>query len=173
MFLYNLNEVIYVKILAIDQSSTSSGIAIAEWLDWEDDWKLINHQTYKPKGKDFDGRMLDLCRYVDELIMSYRIDIVVMEDVYNLKNVSTLKKLANLQGALKQVCAFTNTHYEVITPAQWHKMLGCKNQRSLLKESSKNFVKDKFGLDDLSEDEYESICILTYYLERGGRNENS
>lgn len=153
-----------MKILSIDQSSTCSGIAIAEWLDWEDDWKLIHYESYKPFGSNFDEKMLNLCDVLDKLIMDYQIDIVVMEDVYSLRNISTLKKLSNLQGALKEVCNYNAVHYEVIAPAQWHRMLNCKNKRDLLKQASKDFVKEKFGLDNLSEDECDAICILSYYL---------
>ena len=87
-------------VMAVDQSSTRSGIVIAEYSSEDDDWKVIEWLNYSPKGNTFDERMIDLCNYVQYKLEQIGIDVLVIEDVYKLRNTNTLIKLTNLQGAL-------------------------------------------------------------------------
>lgn len=152
-------------IMSLDQSSTNSGIAIAELNNKNDDWKLIHHSTYKPRGNTFDEKMLNLCDYLNELIQQYNIELLLIEDIYNLRSISTTTKLANLQGAIKELSNINNIEYLVIHPSSWHQLLLTKSRkRNDLKNASKQFVGAKFGLTDLNDDECDAICILTYYL---------
>ena len=155
-----------IKVLSIDQSSNKSGIAIGELNLKDDDWKLIHYELYRPKGKDFDEKLLDLCNHLDLLIEDFEIDIMLIEDVYALRNTNTLKKLANMQGALKELCNVNQVVYHVIHTSQWRTILNTRNKkRENLKQDSKDFVMNKFGLD-ISDDVADAICILTYYLDK-------
>lgn len=156
-------------IMAIDQSSTATGITIGELNKKDDDWKLIHHELYKPKGSNFDDKMLNLCDYLHQLIMDYDIEILVMEDVYALRNVNTLKKLASMMGAIKELANINQIIYRVVSASSWHTILNCKNNRRELKQSAKEFVLNKFGLE-VSDDEADSICILTYFMNESSHN---
>ena len=94
-----------------------------------------------------------------------KIDVLVIEDVYKLRNTNTLIKLSNLQGALKELANVYNVKIEVVHPSQWRTILNTKHKhREQLKEDSKQFVFDKFGLE-VNDDLADAFCILTYYFD--------
>ena len=76
-------------VMAVDQSSTRSGIVIAEYSLEDDDWKVAEYLNYSPKGKTFDERMINLCDYIGSKLEQIKIDILVIEDVYKLRNTNT------------------------------------------------------------------------------------
>ena len=152
-------------VMAIDQSSTCSGIVIAEYSLEDDDWKVTEYLNYSPKGKTFDERMINLCDYIQSKLEQIKVDVLVIEDVYKLRNTNTLIKLSNLQGALKELANVCEVKIEVVHPSQWRKILNTKHKhREQLKTDSKQFVFDKFGLE-VNDDLADAFCILTYYFE--------
>ena len=152
-------------VMAVDQSSTRSGIVIAEYYSEDDDWKVTEYLNYSPKGKTFDERMINLCDYIQSKLEQIKVDILIIEDVYKLRNTNTLIKLSNLQGALKELANVCDVKIEVVHPSQWRKILNTKHKhREQLKTDGKQFVFYKFGLE-VHADLADAFCILIYSFE--------
>ena len=84
-----------MNILVLDQATTS-GYAVFEINNWEDDAILVEHGHYTAKGSDFEEKIFDLCRFVSKLINEHEIDFVVLENVQAQSNINTHKKLCML-----------------------------------------------------------------------------
>ena len=92
------------------------------------------------------------------------IDCVVLEDIQMQKqNVTTYKKLAMLLGVL--MCLFQEVGISCITvpPTRWRSSNGIGGRkRAEQKENTALFVKEKFGLTDVSEDMADAIALGWY-----------
>ena len=90
-------------------------------------------------------------------------DVVYIEGVQTQSNQKTVIDLARLQGGVMMWCSIKNIPLHIISPNEWRKILGYqfgpKVKRGQLKEQSMNYVKEHFGLENISEDRGEAICI--------------
>ena len=81
-------------------------------------------------------------------------------------SLKTFKVLGMLLGALLEVIDITHCHYRIIPPATWRKILKVKKgtKRKELKQLSKQFVLNKFGLDVI-DDVSDAIVMMCYFIE--------
>ena len=146
-----------IKILSTDQSSSITGVAVFEdnILSKYDMIDLHNNKNQEERFKEMIVR-------ISEYISAENPDYVVIEDVSLQTNVSTLLLLAQIQGAIMQVCATRNIPYYVYKPSFWRKVLkfnqGKGIKRPELKKQAKDHIYSKYGLD-LKIDQCEAICI--------------
>lgn len=151
------------KILSLDQSSTS-GFAIFEDDECNDDFLLISYGLYRAKGNTFEEKIIDICNYFDILIHEEQIDLLLLEDVQSQSNTLTYGKLSRLIGALIELANMNNIEYKIIHSSTWRKGLGIKGKdRKTLKEQSKQYVFNKYGIT-VNDDVSDAIAIGTYYL---------
>jgi Holliday junction resolvasome RuvABC endonuclease subunit len=130
---------------------------------------LFNDGKYVKSGvidlhkiKDTDERSkqmaVEICRLIEECAP----DITIIEEVQQQSNVSTVIKLARIQGVAIGFCAAHNIDLHILTPSRWRSALGYKQgpkiKRTELKQQSLDFVKNNFQLE-LIEDEAEAVCI--------------
>lgn len=110
------------RILALDQASITSG-----WAIFDDD-KLITHGAWTSSGQHNVERISQTKGWLTNMIMKWKPDLVVMEDiqlqVYGNKgntseSVTVYKKLAALQGVLKNYCFEIGVPYKIVYPATW------------------------------------------------------
>ena len=154
-----------IKILSIDQSLNCSGYCVVELNEKNDDFILIKHGFYKPKSTKSEEKILENCLFFNNLIKSEKIELVLLENIQAQKSLNTFKVLAMLLGALLEVIGLNHCDYMIIPPATWRKILKVKKgtRRKELKQLSKQFVLNKFGLE-VNDDVADSICMLCYFI---------
>ena len=149
-------------LIALDESTTCTGYAVF------DDGELIEHGIFSFKNKDVLERVSLIMEEIEELIKTYKPDNMVIEDVQITMNAATAKSLLGLQFMIEVYAHRNNISCETYRTTKWRKILGLSNSRSLDRKAKKqetiDYVKDKYGIDVLKDDESDAIAIGTAYL---------
>ena len=105
---------------------------------------------------------------IENLINTYKPNNMVIEDVQITMNAATAKSLLGLQFMIEVYAHRNNISCETYRTTKWRKILGLSNSRSLDRKAKKqetiDYVKDKYGIDVLKDDESDAIAIGTAYL---------
>lgn len=154
-----IKGVFIMNILAIDQSTSSSGFAIFI------NQNLQQSGIYKPKGELFQ-RIHQTKEYIREIINENDIDYVFMEDIQYQRNQKTYKILANLQGVIIDLMVELKIPFEVVPPSRWKawNQIGGKRRKEQ-KENAKRKCQEIFGRE-FKEDEADAIMIGLYGLKK-------
>ncbi len=159
-----------MKILALDQATRTSG-----WSIWEDS-QLIDFGKFTFDDADISKRIHKVCVMVSILMMKNKPDKVVLEDIAmqgQINNVQTFKALAQLQGALIELCQWRHIQCEIWTPNQWraecHFLKGNDKDRNSQKKIAQDWVLKKIG-KKCTQDEADAICI-GYAADHSANNE--
>lgn len=147
-----------MKILSLDQSTRITG------------WSLFEDSKYVKSGvidlhkiKDTDERSKQMAVEICKLIENTKPDCTIIEEVQQQSNVSTVIKLARIQGVAIGFCAAHNIDLHILTPSRWRSVLqykqGPKIKREELKQQSRDFVKNVLRLNIESEDENEATAM--------------
>lgn len=151
---------------AIDASSTCSG-----WSLFEDGKYIESGFIDLKKDKNADHRIYEMAKKISELISYYKPHKIILEDTMMSSNVSTLKMLANLAGAIKFYCYLHDFELETLYPSEWRKYLNIQEKgakRNELKNKAFNVCIDQLSLDSLIEDQAEAVCINLAVAVRDG-----
>lgn len=147
-----------MKILSLDQSTRITG------------WSLFEDSKYVKSGvidlhkiKDTDERSKQMAVEICKLIENAKPDCTIIEEVQQQSNVSTVIKLARIQGVAIGFCAAHNIDLHILTPSRWRSALQYKQgptvKRENLKQQSRDFVKNVLELNIESEDENEATAM--------------
>lgn len=160
-------------VLALDVSMSSTG------------WAVINRNkeilkygkivTKKDKFKSEDERMCHICNAIQELIITYNIQIVLVEDQFTSRNSKTILSLRKLLGAIMRTVKLNNIEIEYMYPASIRKYL--MNSGKAKKEEVATYV--RVNIIDIGEyidrtckaktsDIYDAIALGIAYLNREG-----
>lgn len=149
-----------LKTIAIDSSTKSTGISV-----WEGS-TLKKHMTIALSAKDkMDVRLPKMVQALYEVLDEERPNAVYIEEAVVNRNVATQRFLTRLQGTVFGWCLVHGCKFETIRPTVWRKELefaqGRNVKREALKQQAKDYVLERYGDQflDISEDEYEAICI--------------
>lgn len=149
-------------LIALDESTTCTGYAVFN------DSELIKHGLFALKSKDVLERVSYIMEEIEKLIKTYKPDNMVIEDVQITMNAATAKSLLGLQFMIEVYAHRNNISCETYRTTKWRKILGLSNSRSLDRKAKKqetiDYVKDKYGIDILKDDESDAIAIGTAYL---------
>lgn len=149
-------------LIALDESTTCTGYAVF------DDSELIEHGTFSFKSKDVLERVSLIMEEIENLIDTYKPDNMVIEDVQITMNAATAKSLLGLQFMIEVYAHRNNISCETYRTTKWRKILGLSNSRALDRKAKKqetiDYVKNKYGIDVLKDDESDAIAIGTAYL---------
>lgn len=114
-----------------------------------------------------------MIKEISNYIVKNAPDRVVFEDISLQTNVSTLVLLAQLQGAIMQICIMNDIEYHMLKSSSWRKTLEFRQGRNIkrpeLKQQAKDFVKNKYGLE-LKEDICDAICIGEAFIKENKEN---
>lgn len=150
------------RILGFDQASITSGWSIF------DDNRLINYGSWSSHGSKSTERIAQTKAWVASMIEQHKPDIVYLEDIQLQKfedgetAVLTYKKLAHLQGVLKNYCFENGIPYDIVPPNTWKSYNNIKGKtRSDQKKSAQLRVKALYELD-VTQDEADAILIGRY-----------
>lgn len=149
---------INIKVLSFDQSTRVSGYCLFE------NGKYVCSGVVDMSKSELDTseRSFEMAKALWKIIKKYKPDKLVIENVQQQSNPSTVIILARLAGMIIGYAEAHNVHVHILLPSQWRKALkysqGAKVKRQELKQQSIDRVKKIYGLD-LSEDECEACCI--------------
>ena len=110
------------RILALDQASITSG-----WAVFDED-KLVSYGHWSSEGTHSTERIGQTKYWMASMISKWKPDTVVLEDIQLQKYsgspdggdmVVTFKKLAHLQGVLKNYLFECGIPYKVVSPSTW------------------------------------------------------
>lgn len=157
-----------MRLLAIDQASYNSGVAIFE------DGNLIYSGVIKLKRIELGKRLVQLKKEILSLIKEYNIDTVIFEDIQLQKNVSnnvkTYKTLAELRGVLEVILTEEEIPYSDVLSSVWRKAIGIKGKtREDQKENAVNFVLSTYN-KAVTNDEADAICIGNFFIKDNKNN---
>ena len=147
-----------MKVLSLDQSTRVSG-----WSLFQDGKYVCSGIIDMNKSKlETDKRSFEMAKEIWKVIKKYNPEELVIENVQQQSNPSTMIILARLAGMIIGYAEAHNVQVHILLPSQWRKILGysqgAKVKRQELKQQSINHVKEMYRLE-LSEDECEAICI--------------
>ena len=147
-----------MKVLAIDASTKSSGLALFE------DKNLIDYHCITASSSDLIKRIKKIIMELDTYLQEHKVDKIVLEEVRPDKNITqslkTHRALMWLQAAINFLI---HENYPRITidytyPSEWRSACGIKNGRGVVRASAKEldiqFVKDTYGItvnDDIAD----------------------
>lgn len=149
-------ELVVIRVLILDQARTT-GFAL--YVNGE----LTEHGSIElgKKGDTYENILLYAKQKIQELVSETQADIVVLEDIQQQnQNVNTYKKLAMLMGALLCLFQEINKPCEIVPPSRWKSFCGIQGKkRAEQKANTILFVKEKFNLDEISDDVADSISM--------------
>ena len=150
------------RILALDQASITSGWAIF------DDNNLISYGKWTSDGTHSTERIGQTKYWVASMIMKWKPDLVILEDIqlqhYETNTgsgdaVLTYKKLAHLQGVLKNYCFEIGIPYKIVSPSTWRAFSEIKGKaRNDKKKNAQLKVKKIYDIN-VTQDEADAILI--------------
>ena len=146
------------KLIAFDQASLVSG-----WAIFEDGTYIDSGVITKSNKIPIIDRVPQMAAAICKKIKESGADTVYIEGVQTQSNQRTVIDLARLQGGIMMWCSIKNIPLKILTPTEWRKILdyklGPKVPREELKQQSLDYVKEHFGLENISEDRAEAVCI--------------
>ena len=106
-----------MRVLSLDQASTTSGYAIFE------DGKLETYGHFTFDNMSTGEKLVHIRNRLLELVDSYNINYVIFEDVFLSasmgNNVNTHKVLAEVFGVVDETLTEMNIDHEAVLPAVW------------------------------------------------------
>lgn len=146
-----------MKIIGIDASTNKTGISL--FIDGKyETHTLIDLHKIKNANERIPKMMLAICDYLDQ----HQIDKIIMEESMMTTNISTVKMLSNIAGAVMCYAANHNIEFEFVLPTHWRKKIGLsqsnKIKRDILKAEAILAVKQEYGLR-VTDDEAEAILM--------------
>ena len=155
-----------MKVLAIDASTKSTGVALFE------DSKLVKYACLTASSTDLIKRIQKIIEQLKVFIVNETIDKVILEEVRpenDLQNIKTHRALMWLQAAIAFLLHEIQPKAEIeyVYPSEWRAKCGIKNGRGVRRDSLKpldiKFVKDTYGLD-VNDDIADAIGIGHAYV---------
>ena len=158
------------RILALDQASITSGWAVF------DGGELIKFGQWTSEGKYSTERIAKTKFWVANMIQIWKPDLVIFEDIQLQRfdggeQVLVFKKLAHLQGVLKNYCYENGYPYKVVPAATWRASSKIKGKtRNDKKKNAQIVVKMLYDVN-VSQDEADAILIGCWAVQDKKRNE--
>lgn len=150
-----------MKVMGIDASTRITGVAIYDGeLEY---WNALDFS----KNKDYDSRSGDMMMAIAHEIVERKPDVVYIEDTFEKRgkfdNIATMKKLCYIVGGVRMVCLTKHIPYNLILPSEWRKTVGIskgnRTERETFKERSLDYISEKYGVTDVTDDVADAICI--------------
>lgn len=167
-----------MNILAIDQARKGA------WCVYDYEGKIpVAYGVFDFPSTQFTyaETLVGICDLVKQVIDQYDVSAVFIEDIQLRKNVSSFKRLAQLQGAL--VCMFEKNDYlyDYVPPSRWQNYCGARGRtskelkhkvtklpedddRKQTKILSIQAAKDLYGIDTADDNLADSIMIGHYIV---------
>ena len=146
-----------MRVAGIDASTNKTGIAIFNDGQYSEHTFIDLHKI-KDSAERIPKMMIAICEYLAE----HQVDKIIMEESMMTTNISTVKMLSNIAGAVMHYAASHKIEFQFDLPSAWRRRIGLTQGRSVkrdvLKAEAIKAVKQEYGMD-LTDDESESILI--------------
>ena len=165
-----------MKILALDQAR-HGGWAV---FDYEKK-KLLQYGVWNfdNKNYEFPKAVAKIEALVDELIHTYGIGAVFIEDIQMRKNAQSFKALAQLQGVLVNLFVKNEYLYDIIPPSKWQNYCGARGRTEKERKEgltavtegraskilSLQYVANRYGLVTDNDNLSDAICLGSYAID--------
>lgn len=149
-------------MLAIDSSTTKSGIAIFNNGAYQESL-LLDCSNFKNMEDRFKEMSLKLIHILD----TYKPYIIYIEETVVNRNVAVQRFLTRLQGVIYGYCVLNDCEFNTIRPTSWRKLAGINQKgikREALKKHAIDAVHERLGII-VGDDEAEAILIGIAALE--------
>ena len=155
------------KLLALDQSSKVTGYAI-----FDKDGNLVSYGKISVDGEPID-RIIELQKKVEHIIDEFKIDEVVIEDVYfsetsdnPISNVGMFKVLCFTMAGLLFMLTEKEIDYTIMTATTWKSLMNVTGKdRTSQKRNAQKVVEDEFGIKVI-QDISDAVCIGGAHLKK-------
>lgn len=149
------------KLLALDQSSKVTGVAIFE------DGKLLKYSKIDVDG-ELPYRLMIIRNKVKEIIETESITEAAIEDIQMqanvVNNVETYRTLAEVRGVLEELFQELKIPYSIVLAGTWKSKLGIRGRdRASQKRAAQQYIVDTYGIKPI-QDICDAICIGDYIL---------
>lgn len=144
-------------LCGIDSSTTYTAISYFRDGQYEK-YELIDLH----KEKDPEKRSQDMILAIYEVLDRWKPDIIYQEYTWMARNPKTAITLTGIVGAVWGWALLHDCKWSTIHPSVWRANLGLNEygkKRSDLKQSAKEFIKTKYGIDVPRDDVSDAICI--------------
>ena len=153
------------RLLALDQSSRITGWAVFE------DKKLLDYGKFTITDDRGEVRLHKIRQKVKELIETYNINEVVMEDIQlqesKINNIATFKILAQVLGVIQELLVELDIPQAAVVSSSWKSTLGIKGRtRPDQKRNAAAWVQQTYSVKP-TQDECDAICIGNHWLIKG------
>lgn len=143
-----------MRILSIDQSLSNTGYAIFDCIKSGDKeyYYIEKIGTISPptKLKDFNKKLEYIYNKINTILATSNIETLVYEGIFKHLNISTLIKLAKVQGIVELLIGENDLKSKIVTPKEWQA---------------------KFGLDKIKDNKNKSVDYVLDYLNIGKHSE--
>ncbi len=149
-------------ILALDVSSSSTGYAVLKGGRWRK--SASSYGTIKvPASLELAERLEKFRDEVEEVILRTKPDLVVIEDIFFLRSISTVKLLARFSGVALEVSRrMTKQEPCLVLSSTVRSKLECGKS----KEEAFKYICDKYKLTDWKFKEHndiaDALCLALY-----------
>lgn len=155
-------EVQMRKLLALDQSSRTSGYAIFCGS------KLEDYGKFTFEDEDLGERLYNIREKVKSLIIENNINEVVFEDIQLQSDIGnnekTFKILAEVFGVIYELVAEMHIPHSTVLASTWKSTLGIKGAaRAEQKRNAQLYVTKTYNIE-VSQDESDAISIGTHHI---------
>lgn len=182
-----------MKIIALDQSSTATGLSIFN------NGELADYALIKPKSskkveettieqsphlyeikmseENYGTTLLRISEITDLLEVIFKEekpDVVYFEEIYSSNNLASFRSLARLQGFIAHLCHSLGVRYVIVNESKWIKYFGKYDESVKRPERKADIMKKINGLYDLDisvDDVSDALAIGTYAINLEGEAE--
>lgn len=148
-------------ILALDVSSSSTGFAVLRQGRWNK--SSASYGTIKiPSSMPLGQRLVLFRNEVQSLLKRVKPKVIVIEDVFSGRNVSTMKLLARFNGVAIEVCRrYLKSEPVIALTTKVRSFLECGRS----KEEAFNYICTRYNLDwkySKMNDVTDALCLALY-----------
>jgi crossover junction endodeoxyribonuclease RuvC len=127
--------------LGIDTSVNSMPFSVFE------DKELVDFGILKVEGKHLEDKLFSAYTNIQSLIDKYKVQVVVLEDVFYSKNFTSTKNTLQTLGALRLASYQKNAICYTVQASKWRKGVVKGRQRQSLKEQAVDYVNEMYDLN--------------------------
>lgn len=144
-----------MRLCCLDQSTKKTGYSI-----WDGN-KLVRYGSIcVPSDLGTFERMCLMYEEVKKMLEKERPSYVCVEDTHYQNNANVLKRLSQMQGLIFAILIEMDIGFCTIESSSWKSYIGLKaRKREEQKKETIEFVKNKYDIDKLTDDEADSIAI--------------
>lgn len=152
------------NLLALDQASDVTGYAVYD----TETRCLMAYGHFSLGTGDLGKRLVAFRKKIQDLILEYRINQIVFEDIQmqgNIgNNVHTFKTLAEIYGVLHELCVELEIPYNSVPAVTWKSTLEIKGKgRTEQKRNAQLWVQNTYNIKP-TQDECDAICIGSHTI---------